>query len=159
MSALILPALWALLCAFPPVLRGYSAGHSLLFVLKPDGPINPDGSGTEWAHVQEKGEFRLCKLAAIALALPCLWLPAPVVWFAVPLTLLLGDQLARSSGAVDYAGHGAEIMAAEADGAFGYREAEIGRMGRNADKRGDDIPAMLARWRWLARVVFVLGRV
>ena len=150
----LLPALWALLFAFPPVIRGERAGHSLAFILKPDGPINPDGSGTEYAHVHEKGEFRLCKLAGIAAGIPFLWVGGPLVLLFQAIAMVLADQLARRSNVVDYAGHGAEIMAAEADGAIGYREAEIAR---NARAGLSDVT--LRRWHWLARIVHFLGRI
>lgn len=151
--------LWALLFAIAPTYRGERAANHMLGIIRPEGPVNRDGSTTAFAHVQEKGEFRLAKLGAIAAGLPFLWLDSPVSPFLAPLAIILGDQLVRSSGAVDYAGHAAEIMAAEDDGAFGYREAEIARMSDDGDKRGHNIAAMLLRWEWLGRVVYALGRV
>jgi hypothetical protein len=62
--------------------------------------------------------------------------------------------------ALDYAGHGAEIIAAERAGITGYRAGEITRM-RLLDNRAHmtdaQVDAALCRWHWLARVVHRLG--
>lgn len=152
--------LWALWMLAAPTVRGERAFHSLWLISKPEGPLNADGSATAFAHVQEKGEFRLHKLIGIAAGVPFALIVAPL-FVVLPLQLLamiLADGLSRKIEAIDYAGHGAEIMAAEAARVIGYREAEIARMSDDRDKQGDDIAAELDRWRWLACVVFWLGR-
>jgi hypothetical protein len=156
-----LPALWLALFLFPPVFAGDRAQHGPVGIWKPPGPINRDGSATEYAHVQEKGEFRLAKLGGIAAARVFAALPFEPLVLALMLqgiAMALADQAVRFFPGTDYAGHGAEIMAAEADGITGYRAAEIARMRTNRDKRGQDVEAGLARWHWLARVIFMLGR-
>lgn len=155
---LIAPALWLLAFAFPPVRKGKRATHNAAGITKPEGPINPDGSITEFAHIQEKGEFRLHKLLGFAAGLPFIFLTFdPVLLFAQPIAMAVVDSFSRRFRAFDYAGHGAEIMAAERDGLAGYREAEIARMSDDDTQAGDDIPAQLARWHWLSRIVHFLG--
>lgn len=162
-------ALFLLLFAFPPTIKGRFATHNAARITRPVGPLNPDGSTTAFAHIQERGEYRLHKLLAIAAGVPFVFVP-PSVWqgFAVPSWMVAGivqliamlavDQFTRTFEAIDFAGHGAEILAAEAAGDATYREAEIARTAKDLDKRGDDVPAQLARWHWLARIVFTLGR-
>lgn len=156
---LIAPALWLALFAFPPTVAGRHAVHNAARIVRPKGPLNPDGSVTAFAHIQEKGEFRLHKLLAIAAGLAFVLAPfAPAPLFAQVVVMAAVDSGTRRFRAFDYAGHGAEIMAAERAGVIGYRAAEIARMSDDETQAGDDVPAELARWHWLARVVFVLGR-
>lgn len=160
MMLLIAPALFALLFAFPPVFKGSKAQHSPVGIWRPEGPLNRDGSTTAFAHVQEKGEFRLSKIGAIIAGLCFLALPFdPILYFLQPIAMAAVDQAVRFLPPVDWAGHGAEIIAAERAGDMGYREAEIARMTRNSDKPSDAVAvdAGLRRWHWLARVVYVLG--
>jgi hypothetical protein len=82
----------------------------------------------------------------------------PVLLMLYPIAIAAANQAVRFFPGTNYAGHGAEIIAAEAAGQAGYREAEIARMRTNRDKRGDDVAAQLARWNWLARIVFAWGR-
>ena len=162
MIALIAPALWFALWLFPITLRGKWAISNAFRIIKPRGPINRDGSITAYAHVQERGEYRLYKLLSFVAAVPfAFWDSDP--WFVMPalqlITMMAADQAVRVLlPFIDYAGHGAEIMAAEADFDTTYRLAEIERMRDDRDKRGQDVEAELARWHWLARIVFVLGR-
>ncbi|QDH35863.1 hypothetical protein [Porphyrobacter sp. YT40] len=156
---LALIALWSLALLIAPTVRGERARHGIFVILRPAGPINPDGSTTAFAHVQERGEYRLHKLFGIAAGLPFLLaMPHPLLVLAQIIAMILADNLTRPISGIDYAGHGAEIMAAEAAGDLTYRAAEIARMADDGDKRGHDIPNQLARWRWLARIVFTLGR-
>ncbi len=156
---LIAPAVWFGLFLFPPVFAGKAAKHSPIGIWKPEGPLNRDGSVTVYAHVQEKGEFRLAKLGAILVGLVFLWVPHdPVVYLLQPIAMAVADQAVRFFPGTDYAGHGAEIIAAERDGAIGYRAAEIARMSDDRDKRGQDIDAGLRRWNWLSALVFTLGQ-
>lgn len=156
---LIAPALWLLAFAFPPTFEGPRAVHNAARIIRPKGPLNRDGSVTAFAHIQEKGEFRLHKLLGLAAGLPFLFAPFdPVLLFAQPIAMAAVDSFSRRLRAFDYAGHGAEIMAAERAGVIGYREAEIARMSDDDTQAGDDIPAELARWNWLARIVYALGR-
>lgn len=155
--ALAFIALWALLFAFPPVVSGRHATHNALRITRPDTATSVTGSSTRYAHVQEKGEFRLHKLFAIAAGLPFVFVtiePLAIGLMFQPIAMMAADQFTRLFKGIDYAGHGAEIIAAERDGAIGYREAEIARNAR--DGLSD---ATLRRWHWLARIVFVLGRV
>jgi hypothetical protein len=152
-------AIWFALFLFPPVIKGRWAQHNMLRITRPEGPINRDGSTTAFAHVQEKGEFRLCKLFAIAAGVPFVFAaPEPIVLLLQPIAMIAVDQIVRAIGAVDYAGHGAEILAAERAGDMTYRAAEIARLQTDQDKRGDNVAAMLLRWEWLARIVHLLGR-
>lgn len=151
-------ALFVALFIFPPVYRGRAAKSSPIGVWKPQGPVNPDGSVTQYAHVQEVGEYRLSKLAAIAAGVPFLFIEGPVVLLLMPIAMCVADQAMRFAPWTDWAGHNAEIMAAEADGAFDYRNGEILRMSDDRDKQNVNIAAMLLRWEWLGRIVYVLGR-
>lgn len=158
MSAALI-ALWALLFAFPPTVRGRHAMHNVLWIVKPLGPINPDGSVTAYAHVQERGEYRLHKLLGMAAGVPFLFAPSDPYWLAAMLfAMLVVDGGTRRLDFIDYAGHGAELLAAEADGLTGYRAAEIARMKPNKDKQGDNVALLLLRWEWLAHIVWRLGR-
>ena len=163
-AALAILAAWAVLCIIAPTRKGRHAQHNALFISRPVGPINLDGSITAFAHVQERGEYRLGKLtglavggAALAVALASEADPvgAAIVTF---LPMIVCDAFSRKVNFIDYAGHGAEIIAAEREGVAGYREAEIARMSDDPDKRGQDIAAGLDRARWLARVVHRLGK-
>lgn len=156
---LIAPALWLVAFAFPLVGKGKRATHNAAGITKPEGPINPDGSVTEFAHIQELGEYRVHKLLGFAAGLPFIFLAFdPVLLFAQPIAMAVVDSFSRKFRAFDYAGHGAEVMAAERAGVVGYRAAEIARMSDDDTQAGDDIPRELARWNWLARIVFALGR-
>ena len=153
MTLCILPAIWLALLLFPPVISGPRSYHWLLWIRLNRAP--------GWRHVlvHERGEFRLAKLAGLATGVVFVALPAsPILWVLQPLAMAFADQGVRASGAVDYAGHEAEILSAERAGETGYRAAEIARMSDDRDKQGDDIAAELARWRWLARIVGVLGK-
>jgi hypothetical protein len=156
-----LPALWLLLFVFPPTVAGNHAEHNAMRIVKPAGPINPGGSNTAFAHIQEKGEFRLHKLLAIAAGLPFVFVaPEPLALglFAQALVMAAVDSFSRKIEAIDFAGHGAEIIAAERAGDWTYRAAEIARMQGDRDKRGQNVAALLLRWEWLARIVWWLGR-
>lgn len=156
---LIAPALWLLFLLAAPVSKGRSASHTAIGITVPSAAVLPDGNVTAFVLIQERGEWRLHKLLAIAAALAFLLLPFGLmtVFFQV-IVMIAVDQFTRNIEAIDFAGHGAKIMAAEAAGKMEYREAEIARMMKDRNKRGDDIPAQLARWNWLARIVFWLGR-
>jgi hypothetical protein len=159
MTFLILPALFALLFAFPPVFKGDKAQSNPIGITRPKGPVNRDGSVTAYAHVQEKGEYRLSKLGAIAAGMVFPFLPFdPVLYLLQPIAMVFADQAVRFAPFTDWAGHGAEIIAAERDGAIGYREAEIERMRDDNDKQNVNVAAGLLRWEWLARIVERLGR-
>ena len=157
-------AAWAVWGIIAPTRKGRHAQHNALFITRPEGPTNPDGSTTAFAHVQERGEYRLGKLiglaaggAALAVALASEADPmgAVIVTF---LPMILADTFSRKVNFIDYAGHGAEIIAAERAGVVGYREAEIARMSDDPDKRGQDIGAGLDRAHPLARLVHILGK-
>jgi hypothetical protein len=156
---LIAPAVWLALFLFPPVFAGKSAKHNPIGIWKPEGPLNRDGSTTVYAHVQEKGEYRLAKIGGILAGLVFIWVPYdPVIYLLQPIAMAVADQAVRFFSGTDYAGHGAEIIAAERDGMMGYRAYEIARMSDDRDKQGQDIEAGLRRWNWLARIVERLGR-
>jgi hypothetical protein len=158
---LIAPAVWLTLTVFPPTFTGPRATHNAARIIRPVGPINSDGSTTVHVHVQEKGEYRLHKLLGLIASVPYVLFPFDPLQIALTLevvTMLGVDQFTRRLNAIDYAGHGAEIIAAERAGDTGYREAEIARMSDDHDKRGQDIPAELRRLDWLARIVYTLGR-
>lgn len=160
MSALLI-LIWAALFLVPPTVKGRHATHNAARIIKPLGPLNPDGSTTEWANIQERGEYRLHKLFGIAAGVPFLFvqIDPPMIALLLQIIAMLGaDQFTRAINAIDYAGHAAEIIAAESDGAIGYRESEIVRMSDDHDKRGQNVAAMLLRWEWLGRVVYILGR-
>lgn len=152
-------ALWILAFIFPPVIVGSYANHNAVRIARPVGPLNSDGSTTKYVHVQETGEFRLHKLFALAAGIPFLLVePSPVTLFLMPIVMMGADQATRTLNAIDYAGHGAEILVAEADGMVGYRAAEIERMSDDRDKRGQNVEAELTRWNWLAVIVATLGK-
>ena len=152
-------AVWVVAFLFPPTVKGRWAEHNALRIIHPNGPLNLDGSATVHVHVQEKGEFRLHKLFALAAGVPFLFIPyEPVMLMLQPIAMLAADQFTRKFDAIDYAGHGAEILSAEAAGLIGYRAQEIARMNTDHDKRGQNVAAMLLRWEWLARFVRLLGR-
>lgn len=157
----IVPALWAGMFLFPLVLSGPRAISNAFRIVRPVGPLNPGGSTTRHAHVQELGEYRVYKLLAVAITTPFYFLTTDPFYLAVALHLfafLIVDQLVRKIEGTDYAGHGAEIMSAEAEGDETYRSAEIARLLKDHDKKGEDVVAGLARWNWLARITYVLGR-
>jgi hypothetical protein len=162
--ALLILAAWALLGIIAPTRPGRHARHNAVFITRPAGPLNPDGSVTGFAHVQERGEYRLGKLIGLAAGGVCVavaWTSGadPIALVIVTfLPMILCDAFSRKVNFIDYAGHGAEIIAAEYAGAIGYRAEEIERMRDDPDKRGQDIAEGLDRARWLARVVFALGR-
>lgn len=154
-------ALWGVLFLFPPTIKGPHAVHNLLWIVKPEGPVNAEGSVTEFAHVQEKGEYRLHKLLGMAAGFVVSLVPiepAGLQALAVWVALVFVDGFTRKLQAIDYAGHGAEILAADRAGFVGYGKAEIERMQRHSDKQGHNVAAGLLRWEWLARIVLILGR-
>lgn len=162
-AALVALLAWAAYGVLGPiVLQGKSARHTALAVWM--HRADPIGNHLPSVRVQEVGEWRLCKIIGVISALPGLIFVAhPAHQFALTVVpMLLCDALTRKIPALDYAGHGAEIISAERAGLAGYREAEIERM-RRFDRRQSmttaEIEAALTRWHWLARVVAVVGRV
>jgi hypothetical protein len=160
-AALLLVLVWVLYAAFGPVIIPASrARHNALYVVMPRAA--QAGNHLPAVRVQEVGEWMLCKLIGIAAAVPGLLLVADPVMqlYAAIMPMLLADALSRFVPALDYAGHGAEIIAAERAGITGYRAGEITRM-RLLDNRAHmtdaQIDAALRRWEWLARVVCWLG--
>ena len=159
--ALIFVLVWAAYGVLGPVVvQGPSARHNAIFVSMPKTGTN--GNHLPAVRVQEVGEWRLCKIVGILAAMPGLVLSTdPVTQPIVTLLpMLLVDAASRSISGFDYAGHGAEIIAAERAGLMDYRAAEIERM-RLFDNRQHMTPAqvdaLLRRWHWLARVVHWMG--
>lgn len=154
-----IPLAWLAYGILGPVkLRSDRNVHNVLFVwLREQGE---NGNHQPSVKVQEVGEWRLAKMIGVTVGLVAAFaLPdSPVALFAVCALTLVPDALCRKVNAIDYAGHGAEIMHAEAAGIFGYREAEIARMQQDRDKRGQGVAANLDRMRWLSRVIYLLGR-
>lgn len=144
----------------PVVLDGTRACHTALAVWMPASGRH--GNYLPAVKVQEVGEWRLSKLVAVLCGVPGLLLVSDPLsqFFAVLLPMLLADAFSRKIPGFDYAGHGAEIMAAEREGMVGYRAAEIERMklynGR-PDMTAPEINDELRRWHWLARIVFAMG--
>lgn len=162
MIAAVLVLVWAAYGALGPVvLKGRSAKHNAFAVWMHSA--DTIGNHLPSVLVQEVGEWRLSKIVGVACAIPGLLLvsdPAMQALAAV-LPMLIADAVSRLIPASDYAGHGAEIIAAERAGLIGYRAAEIERM-RLFDNRQHmttaQVDAALRRWNWLARIVWRLGR-
>jgi hypothetical protein len=141
---------WALYGVIGPIiLRGDEAWHTALAVWMPK-ELN-DGNWIPAVKVQEVGEWRFHKLLGVISALPGFLFSNPLLELpAVVLPLLVVDALSRKIAAIDMAGHGAEIIAAEREGLVGYREAEIIRSGYTK--------AQIDRMAWLAKFIYLLGR-
>lgn len=168
------PLFWALFWLgygiAAPTVKGTMARNNPVRIVRPDKPILWDGSVTAFVHVQERGEFRLCKIAGIVAVLAfwavCTALGLHPVAFAIvsPIAMVTGDQMMRVLPFTDYAGHGAELLAAKAEYANApdqfevYRKREVEALRGDPAKRGDDIERELARWHWLARIAYALGR-
>jgi len=160
-GAALLVVVWAAYGVVGPVVfNGTRACHNALAVWMPAAGSN--GNYLSAVRVQEVGEWRLSKLVAVLCAIPGLLMVSDPLsqCFAVLLPMLLADAFSRKIPGFDYAGHGAEIMAAEREGVVGYRAAEIERMklydGR-PDMTAAEIDDELRRWHWLARIVFAMG--
>lgn len=157
--------LWLILGLLAPSIGGDHAEHNALYITKPKGPLNPDGSVTAFAHLQEKGEYRLCKLIGICFALICGFIiysaGSSLTSQVIPplLGMAITDSFSRKIGFIDFAGHAAEILEAERWGVPCYRKEEIERMSDDPDKKGKNIPKGLGKARHLARVVWALGKI
>lgn len=168
----LLPSIWLVWGIIAPTRQGKRARHTIWCIYRPVGPVNPDGSTTEFSHVHEKGEWRLSKLLAklTGLAFPIVFAPPLslvvvdpplllLVLLAQACVMIIVDNKTRGMDIIDYAGHGAEIIAAEMAKEIGYREAEIVRMSDDDDKQALQVREKLDQTRWLARIVFWLGRI
>lgn len=164
---MILFLLWLALFAYPPrrAVDGYWSRHNALMIFMPRQKGRwPNGNVREYVRVQEFGEFRLLKLIGL-IPLGLMWLIGPqgdgpmetaVLQTVLGLVSIIPVEVGLR-GAIDPAGHGAEIIAAEKAGDTEYRAGEIERMALG-EYKGRDVEAVLARWHWLARVVHLLGR-
>ena len=75
-----------------------------------------------------------------------------------PIIMMAVDQFTRKINAIDYAGHGAEILFAEEKGDTEYRAKEIKRMSDDHDKKDQNIVGNLLKWEWLSRIILFLER-
>lgn len=159
MTPTIIVLIWAAYGVLGPVvLKGTSARHNAFAVWMHSS--DSTGNYLPAVKVQEVGEWKLAKALAVLAALPGLLLTTDPIsqLILTVIPMLLVDGLCRPL--LDYAGHGAEIIAAERAGLVGYREAEIERM-RLFDGRtlsSEQIDSNLRRWHWLAKIVFLLGK-
>lgn len=160
--ALIIMLVWAAYGVFGPVtLKGGHAHHNALAVWMPQEAHS--GNHLPSVKVQEVGEWKLVKITGLLCGLPGLLLiQDPIAQaFLTAIPMFAGDALLRNVPALDLAGHGAEIIAAEREGIIGYRAAEIDRMRRFDNRQNmtaEQVSAALDRWHWLARIVYWLGR-
>lgn len=160
-------ALWLAHAAWCPVKIGTANRSNPLYVTRARQEVIWDGSITRFVFIQERGEFRLYKsLAAVigagvlAVATAAGVEPAVLI-VAAPVGLALIELAVRGLSAIDVAGHGAEIMAAQAalpaKEAAAYAEREAATVADQYDIMTDEARVWLNETRWLARIVYRLG--
>ena len=150
---------------FGPFIKrgGNAAKHNALLVKLPtDATSIAQGNHPDGRRVQEVGENRFQGLVALVPALVAtLTLEAPYAPLVAVLAYIVVKSLLYAVPAIDDAGHGAEIMVAEADGHSSYYIGEITRMlndPKRAGKTFGDVLADLEGVRWLSRFMVVLAR-
>lgn len=150
----------------PPIVRGGNrAWHNPIKVTLPhDNVTLEQNNHPEGRRAQEVGHWRLNSLIATIIASGPLFaadgvfaaLGAVVAWFVAKLVLYetpIGDLL-------DTASHGAEILVAEEDGLWSYREAEIIRMLNDPKRSGktfEEVHAEVASMEWLSKIMVKLA--
>ena len=165
------PAVFAAFNFIGPIQRrGDStwARHNALSVTLPfDHVTLEQGQHPEGRRAQELGENRFQALVGLVI-ISALVLVYPIydTGQALALTVLtfLGGFIVKalcySLPFIDIAGHGAEILCAEDDGLWSYREQEASRVLRDPKRRGqtlDDVLGDLDRWQWLSKFMRFLA--
>lgn len=151
------PVLWLAYAAFGPVrLTGKSNMHNAYVVWLTLAPMGDNHQPS--VIVQEIGEWRLHKLIGIAAYFPVALIDPLVGPFLGALAMLLADGFSRKVKRIDWAGHGAEVMAAEKAGIAGYREAEAERVARDYKATPADALLWFDQMRWLSRIIYALGQ-
>lgn len=157
-SGLLLAA-WAMYGALGPVIiTGPRNRHNALAVwLREATP----GQHQPGIAVQEKGEWRLHKIIGLALGIPASWAAHqidPLAGFAAAmLATLAADNLTRTIAPIDWAGHGAEVLVAEAAGLEHYRNQEAARVARDYEASVADALEWFDQMAWLSRIIRALG--
>lgn len=160
-------ALWLAHVALAPVKSGKANRSNPLFITRATQETIWDGSITRFVFVQERGEFRLYKSLAALIGTGVLAVataagvdPAVLI-VAAPVGLAVIELAVRGLSAIDVAGHGAEIMAAQvalpAKEAAAYAEREAQTVADQYDIMTDEARVWLNESRWLARIVYRLG--
>lgn len=164
--------LWALYGVFGPrIIKDTRNRHNGLLVRSDGDPI---------VLVQEIGEWKLCKLIGTIVGVLAHIIAFQIGEVAFIFAMLAGvaaDSFVRNVFALDVAGHGSEIIAGQKAGIPGYRDGELEQLLRQNNWQKalnfprtaykDDaaraaalvkIEAALAKWNWLAKIVFFLGK-
>lgn len=160
-------AFWIAHAVIAPVRSGKANRSNPLFITRAAQEIVWDGSQTRFVVVQERGEFRLYKglaaligTAVLAVATAAGVDPVALI-VAAPVGLAVIELAVRSLSAIDVAGHGAEIMAAQAalpaQEAADYAEREARTVADQYDIMTDEARIWINETRWLARIVYRLG--
>lgn len=165
--SLILPFVWIAHAIWAPTVSGRANRTNPMQITRANAEVMFDGTITAFAYVQERGEFRLYKgltaLIGTAVLLGCIAYGVPAVGLLIGglVGMFALESLVRFISAIDIAGHGAEIMAAEAEllpeEAMAYHYREAVSVAGQYDLSTDEAIEMLDRWQWLARIVYRLG--
>lgn len=159
MTAFLIVAAWAIYGLLGPIrILSDRNRHNALFVwLREDTP----GQHQPSIRVQEVGEWRLHKIigSTAGLILATLLPEHPASLFAVATGMIAADNLTRLIPHIDYAGHGAEILNAEAAGLMGYRTEEARRVARDYDAAVADALEWFDQMHWLSRIIYWLARI
>lgn len=147
-----------------PVIRtgGKSAWHNGLIVQLPDPDYYESvGQSVSGVRAQEIGENRFAGLMGVIAAAIAAWLlDGNAAALVVPVAFFAVKAIFIKLPFCDAAGHGAEILVAESEGNLGYRYAEIQRMLRDANWRGetyDSLDAKVTRMEWLSKIMVRLA--
>lgn len=147
----------------PPIIRGGNrAWHNPIKVTLPHDIVTLEQNNhPEGRRAQEVGEWRFISLVATIIASGPLFaadgafaaLGAVLAWFVAKFILY-------KLPFIDTAGHGAEILVAEEDGLWSYREQEARRMlgdPKRAGKSIEQVHAEIASMEWLSKIMVKLA--
>lgn len=161
---------WVVLGIFGPPIKKASRNVHNAWSVKSNGDPFP--------LVQEVGEWKLCKIIGIAVGVLAHIIALQfggLAHMAAAILMVFADSFSRTVFALDAGGHGAEIIAATEAGVDGYRDGEIKRLlaeenwqkalgfskpakGKAAPGSREKVEAALAKWHWLAKIIYRLGR-
>jgi hypothetical protein len=155
----LIPGLWlAYVLLFPGIRTETRAAKNALVWWYPTQ--SKRGNFPPAQRIHEGGGFRFGGLLALPFLIGLALAGLPLIAQALLSLLAVAGVFQITRRWIDIAEHGAEILAAEDEGADGYRAAEIARMALTDDYRGTpegEIAKRLLGAEWRSRIILFLG--